>query len=543
MKKYLPTLKSIILLSLFLFNQNSLLANYQENKVQNKNKVNFSIVTIEELKNRIENNQVKLNIDGTIAEELIIEGYVVSSDETGNFYKTLSIQNNYVNANSGIQLEVEMVNLFHYFPMGSKIYVSLKNLKVGVDKGIYKIGFNDPVYFIGRIPANEVNNYLSKVDDKIYTIEPREYNSISEALKDQNINTLIKIKNIQFKSPEIDKTYAIANTNVSRELIDKNYSILDLRNSGYATWYNEILPIKSGTITLILSRYNQNYQAYIRDVSDVNFTEERFEIITNTTNNEEGKELLFKGSDFNNWEDFLSSINAFGLIRNGMSYAKKGVGLGRENTDALLLDGIPTGNDYVFTVVKNREKPKNSTKITFYIKGISSKSLSINLHTKNGQYVSYNLKEITNKPVTIIGEETNSYVGNIDTKGEWVLVTLDISTVEIQDIELKDLLSLKVGREGIYDLIVDNFKIGDKDLSVNDSYKPKIILIKDADSAIIIGDEVMSELEVYSMSGQKIQTYFLNTKKYILPNVGKKGVYLIKVKFKSGKILTQKIIL
>lgn len=541
MKKYLPTLKSIVLLSLFLFNQSYLLANYNENKIL-ENKMQFSVITIDELKNRIENNQIKLNIDGTIAEDLFLEGYVISSDETGNFYKTLSIQNNYVNATSGIQLELEMVNLYNYYPIGSKINISLKNLKVGIDKGVYKIGFNDPQYFIGRIPSNEVNNYLSRVDNEIYAIEPREYNSISEALKEQNINTLIKINNIQFKNPEIDKTYAIAYTNVSRELIDRSFSVLDLRNSGYATWYDEILPVKSGSIILILSRYNHNYQAYIRDVTDVNFTEERFDVNSNTTNNEEGQELLFKGSDFNNWNEFLSSINSFGLIGNGSTYAKKGVGLGRDNSDALLLDGVPTGNDYVFTVVKNKEKPKNSTKITFYIKGVSSKSLSINLYKNNGQYVSYNLKEVVDKPITIKAEETNSYVGNIDTKGEWVLVTLDISTIDIQDIDFVNLLSLKVGREGNYNLIIDNFKIGDKNLSINENNKSKILLVKNANSTMLISDEEMSELEIFSISGQKMQNYSLNTKKYSFPNLRQKGVYVLKIKLKSGKISTQKII-
>ena len=76
MKKYLPTLKSIVLLSLFLFNQSYLLANYNENKIL-ENKMQFSVITIDELKNRIENNQIKLNIDGTIAEDLFLEGYVI----------------------------------------------------------------------------------------------------------------------------------------------------------------------------------------------------------------------------------------------------------------------------------------------------------------------------------------------------------------------------------------------------------------------------------------------------------------------------------
>lgn len=542
MNKYLSALKLTILFSL-LFNQNNLYANYQIKSKLTEDKKISSNITIEELKKRIENSQIELNTNGTIAEELILEGYVVSSDETENFYKTLSIQNNYINATSGIQVEVDRVSLFHTFPLGSKVNVSLKNLKVGFDKGIYKIGWNDPVYSIGRIPTNEINNFLSRADDDIYEIVPKEYNSISEALKEENLNTLIKIKNIQFKNPEIDKTYADALTNVSRELIDKKQDVLDLRNSGYATWWNEVLPMKSGTITIILSRFNQKYQAYIRDIYDVNFTEDRFEVDTNTTNNQEGSELLFQGSDFNNWDVFLSSLNSFGLIGSGNTYAKKGVSIGRDNSDALYLDGNPLANDYVFTAVKNKNKPINSTKITFYIKGTSLKSLSFNLYTKDGGYIPYNLREVSNKSVTITGEETNSYVGSIDTKGEWVLVTLDISNVELQDMDHNRLIALKVGREGNYNLIIDNLKIGDKNLSVNDVTKPTVIVLKENDKTIIMSEDIITELEIYSVSGQKVQTFKLNAKRFVLPYAFQNGMYIIKVNMKNNIILTKKIIL
>ncbi|NQV78444.1 MAG: hypothetical protein HQ490_08845, partial [Lutibacter sp.] len=63
--------------------------------------------------------------------DVIIEGYVVSSDKSGNIYKTLSIQDKPENPTSAIKISIDETNMYTKYDVGRKIYVKLKGLAVG----------------------------------------------------------------------------------------------------------------------------------------------------------------------------------------------------------------------------------------------------------------------------------------------------------------------------------------------------------------------------------------------------------------------------
>ena len=418
-------------------------------------------ITISELTTKVTTGALKLDANGAVADDLIMDAYVISSDETGNFYKTISLQDKVKDPTIGIQIEIDGTNLYTEYPLGARIQISLKGLVVAKDRGIMKIGSVDPAFAVGRIPSATMKKYIFKTCDAVQTIEPKVFNNLADALKSGNLNTLVTVNNIQFKQPEIDLTYGVNATTVNRSLIDKAGKEVDLRNSGFAKWYGDALPTGSGSITFVVSIYNSTWQVYIRDTKDVKFDQPRFDVGGGTNpgggNTTEAANLLFKGSDFNNWSEFLASINSFGLIKTG--YAMSGVGLGRDNTNALQLKGTPIANDYVFTTVVNNAIPATPKKITFYVKGTAGKSLSLNVYKTDGKYVVYNLGDLSNSAVTLASTDANQYNGIIDTKGEWVLVTLDITGVDIQKTAGQNVFALKVGKDVAYDLVVDNIKI------------------------------------------------------------------------------------
>lgn len=418
-------------------------------------------ITIADLTTKVTSGQLKLDSNGAVAEDLVMDAYVISSDETGNFYKTISLQDKIEDPTTGIQIEIDGANLYANYPLGARIQISLKGLVVAKDRGIMKIGSVDPTYAVGRIPSANMKKYIFKTCDPIKTITPKVYNSLSDALKAGNLNTLVTIKNVQFQDPDTDKTYGVEATTVNRVLVDKTGKTVDLRNSGYAKWYNEELPKGSGEITVVVSIYNSTYQVYIRDTKDVKFDQPRFDVGGGQNpgggNNTEATNLLFKGSDFNVWADFLSSINSFGLVKD--TYATSGVGVGRDNTNALLLKGTPKANDYVFTTIVNNTIPATPKKITFYVKGTSGKSLSLNVYKSDKKYVVYNVGDLSNANVSLSPIDANQYTGKIDTKGEWVLVTLNIEGVDIQKTAGENIFALKVGKDEAYDLVIDNIKI------------------------------------------------------------------------------------
>ena len=105
--------------------------------------------------------------------------------------------------------------------------------------------------------------------------------------------------------------------------------------------------------------------------------------------------------------------------------------------------------------------------IHFWIKGTAAKSLSMNVYigpeNKMGtDYKTYNMDEfaIYNSHQVLEPKDSNSYAnGGIDTDGEWIKVSLDISTLDINTTPGQNLFALKVGSKADYDLFVDDITI------------------------------------------------------------------------------------
>lgn len=166
--------------------------------------------------------------------------------------------------------------------------------------------------------------------------------------------------------------------------------------------------------------------------------------------------LLFPGSDFNNWSTFLSSLTSTTL----KTYATESTAGGRDGSGAIHINGTPTGNDYVFTAeVPAGFSAADKTKITFWVKGTAAKSLSLNVYTTNTAYKPYNMGNASNPPIVLTPQSQNSYTGTVNTGGEWIKVSLDISTIAINTTPGEKLFALKVGRDATYNLYIDDITI------------------------------------------------------------------------------------
>lgn len=165
----------------------------------------------------------------------------------------------------------------------------------------------------------------------------------------------------------------------------------------------------------------------------------------------EGK-LLFPGANFDDFDAFKASLNNFGL----QAYANQVDG--GKSGKALHIKGTPAKNDYVFTTTKNASGMTSATKITFYIKGTAGKSLSMNIYSAPRDYKPFNLGEVAStEDIMLAPAASNQYTGAIDTKGEWVKVTLNIAGLQLSTSD--NFFALKVGKEVDYDLMIDDFTI------------------------------------------------------------------------------------
>lgn len=221
----------------------------------------------------------------TITEDQIIDGYVISSDENGSFYKTISFQDKPENPSIGLQIEINKSNNYLDFPVGTHIRINAKGLVLGKDRGVIKLGSVDPEFAIGRISEAQLGNHLSVVcsDNKadIVQIKPIELNSLQEAKNDIYINKLVSVPNVQFVDTDIlgeegVKSYLnVPKADTNRELIDNDKKTAILRVSQYASFGTEKLPTGNGRITFVVSKYNSTFQMMIRSTADIDFSNER----------------------------------------------------------------------------------------------------------------------------------------------------------------------------------------------------------------------------------------------------------------------------
>lgn len=235
--------------------------------------------------------QVKSLYQGTIMqiqEDLIIEGYVVSSDRAGNFFSVLHFQDSPSDPTEGFQIEIDLRDNHLLYPEGSKILIKLKGLYLGKSKDVFKLGGTFSGFgaiAVGRLPALKVPEHLFPSCDETLPITP---NIVSILDLDATLtNTLVRFQDVEIISQELDSLFAVEREETERTLVDCQDNELKLLNSGFSDFQSEILPSGNGSITGVLLRENDDYFLAIRDLDDIDFTGERCkDVVTEFTSNQ-----------------------------------------------------------------------------------------------------------------------------------------------------------------------------------------------------------------------------------------------------------------
>lgn len=221
--------------------------------------------------------------NGSTDPEIIVDGYVISSDENGNFYKTISFQDAPSNPTAGLQIEVDKSSNYADLPVGAHIRIRANGLVIALDRGTYKLGSVDPTYAVGRIPQALESKYISGVCGgqglDVQTIIPKKLNSLNEAKDPAYINTLVTVSNVMFSDADQGKNFVdVVNGNLvdtDRTLVDIAGGSATLRNSAYFTGGRTPIPAGFGDITFVVSRYITTWQMLIRSLNDIQFTKGR----------------------------------------------------------------------------------------------------------------------------------------------------------------------------------------------------------------------------------------------------------------------------
>jgi len=214
----------------------------------------------------------------------IIEAYVTSSDESNNFFKSISFQTIPTDgsAPTGFSVFLDEAALYAKgFTPGRKVYIKLNGLYRAMVSGSLQIG---PLFegSIGRIAASEWRDHLflsaTIVDENTFIRTL----SLFTAYTDVNQNTLVELDAVQFSDNSINNTYGGGFESGG----GTNHTLFSstggpgqvIRFSNFCSFAGNQVPTGSGKIRGVLTKFLTTFQFIVRYESDIQLTQPRFDV-------------------------------------------------------------------------------------------------------------------------------------------------------------------------------------------------------------------------------------------------------------------------
>lgn len=222
------------------------------------------------------------NYIDTVKEDEIIHGWVTSSDESGNVYKSLYIMDE---SGYGLSISINQNSLYNNYRIGQEIVLPLKGYFVGKYNGQQQLGY--PQWYAAGsaweatfLPQAmwesmvELNGLpdLSKVDTLEVNISDFQGHTDAETLMKYQ-GRLVRINGVTFEDKgdvfAVQPTADGKNGSTNRNITDESGNTLIVRNSGYADFRGDILPDGEVDVIGLLSMYGTTWQLYLRSANDV----------------------------------------------------------------------------------------------------------------------------------------------------------------------------------------------------------------------------------------------------------------------------------
>jgi hypothetical protein len=194
----------------------------------------------------------------------VLEGTVIADDKSGNFYKQIVIQD----TTGGIRIDIDAFSLYNDYPIGRQVFIK--------GDGLYVWRDGDVPAIIGSTNTNEsripqatyrqfvvggaYNQPVTPTVKSLTTLTPADY------------YTLIQLDNVEFADCYAGSSYAYASTQESKnaDLTEcATGATVIVRNSGFATFANELMPTGNGSIIAVFNSFNGTSQLFIRNPNDV----------------------------------------------------------------------------------------------------------------------------------------------------------------------------------------------------------------------------------------------------------------------------------
>lgn len=245
-----------------------------------------------------------------VGSNVVITGVVTTSDEWGNNYKYINIEDE----TGAIQIKINNTALYNKYKVGQRVYVKCDGLVIGDYRKLPQLG----MWANGQmqpIPSFKAYLYIFPDGAPMAGENPIVMTTIPNAndIPETQYNRLVRLEGATFVEGG-DATFSEASAATSRDIKMADGSTIVLRTSNYATFANEILPEGTGNITGILTRYNNTVQIVINGTHNLeSFTMPlSYQTIFSVNYGNAFNEGWFQTGDGNPWQALTnSSFNGF----------------------------------------------------------------------------------------------------------------------------------------------------------------------------------------------------------------------------------------
>ena len=241
-------------------------------------------ISIADLKAKFAGNDHKaLEIDT----DIYIKVYVSSSDENGNFFKEIFLQNSPHNPSAGIKIIIDQIESYNQYNRGREVYIKLKGLFIGeerVDNGIATLGgatvTNQFGTAVKRLTESQRTQHLfrsttsSDLVPLELTLSQVSVNHIGLYVQFNDVEFLDKLSGKHYFDPTQDFDTLRLLQSCSGTI---GYSNFTLETSRFATFKDNLLPMGNGTILGVITKTfdGSNLVLGLNDVKDVMMTANR----------------------------------------------------------------------------------------------------------------------------------------------------------------------------------------------------------------------------------------------------------------------------
>ena len=213
----------------------------------------------------------------------VIEGFVISSDQEGNFFKNISVQT--LDGAIGFTVPIDQTDLYTLYNPGRKVLIQLQGQYIQLDDNMLEIGSlfidNFQNEQVGRIANPAFENIVLKSCETVD--EEQLINNINiNQIKDSHLHTLVELSDVQFVQASIGKRFYESDDDISNgtnHLIqDASGASLIFRTSAFANFAQLKVPEGNGTIRGVLTKSKGMYQLIPRTTEDFKLSKERIRV-------------------------------------------------------------------------------------------------------------------------------------------------------------------------------------------------------------------------------------------------------------------------